>query len=107
MNDADVTCFCGAPFHGRCTWCHRPGIPYEYRAQVFDGLCAFKGERLCPACRDQRMETEGVNILVTDDRPTVPDFIYNTVRDRDTVFIRMQPEQRGVDGRDLYRRRKP
>jgi hypothetical protein len=98
--------YCGEEYHGRCTGCHRPGEPYEYRGIIFDGLCAYKGERLCPACRDASMAAEGVNILVTDDRPGMPDFVYNTVRDRDTVFIRLQPEQRGIDGRDLYRRRR-
>lgn len=106
MNDNDVECgYCGGPFHGRCTSCHRPGIPYEYRGITFDGLTAYRGERLCPACRDARMAAEGVNILVVDDRPTVPDYVYNTVRDRDTVFIRVQPEERGIDGRDAHHRR--
>jgi hypothetical protein len=52
------------------------------------------------------MAAEGVNILVVDDRPGMPDYVYNTVRDRDTVFIRLPPELRGVDGRDLYRKRR-
>jgi hypothetical protein len=98
--------FCGEPYHSRCTYCHRAGVPYTYHGIEFDGLCAYRGDRLCPACRDARMETEGVDILVVDDRPSVPPYVINTVRDRDTVFIRMPPELRGVDGRDLYRRRR-
>lgn len=46
----------------RCTWCDRPGVPYEYHGQWFDGLCAYKGDRLCPSCRDARVYEEGVNI---------------------------------------------
>lgn len=107
MDDTQVECgVCGGRFHGRCTSCHRPGTPYEYRGQTFSGLCANRGERLCPACRDNRTATEGVNILVVDDRPSVPPYIYNTVRDRDTVFIRLPYEQRGRDGRDHHRRRR-
>jgi uncharacterized protein CbrC (UPF0167 family) len=107
MLDADVECtFCGEKFHGRCTHCHRPGVPYQYRGQTFSGLCAFEGERLCPACRDAKSAAEGVNILVTDDRPGMPDYVYNTVRDRDTVFIRVPYALRGVDGRDAHRRQR-
>ena len=106
MDDADVQCWCGEAFHGVCTSCHRAGVPYTYHGIEFSGLCAYKGERLCGACRDARMETEGTDILVVDDRPGMAPFVYNTVRDRDTVFIRLLPEQRGIDGRDLYRRRR-
>lgn len=38
-----------------CTSCGRPGEPYEYKGIEFDGLCAWKGERLCHGCRDARM----------------------------------------------------
>lgn len=101
LRDEDVICtYCGDPYHKRCTWCHRPGVPYEYKGITFDGLCAYRGERLCPACRDHRMATEGVNILVVDDRPSIPPYIYNTVRDRDVVHIFIPPELRGYDGRD-------
>jgi hypothetical protein len=105
--DTEVTCtYCGEPYHGRCTWCHRPGVPYEYHGQAFSGLCAYRGDRLCPSCRDARMAAEGTDVLVVDDRPGMAPYVYNTVRDRDTVFIRLLPEQRGIDGRDLYRRRR-
>jgi hypothetical protein len=91
-----------------CTGCGRPGVPYTYRGQEFDGLCAYHGDRLCPACRDARMDTEGVNILVVDDRPSIPPYVVNTVRDRDVVHIYLAPELRGQDGRDswLARRRR-
>jgi len=103
MDDADVECtYCGEPYHGRCTWCHRPGVPYEYKGQTFSGLCAFKGARLCQACRDARMETEGVDILVIDGRPPIPPYVYNTVRDRDKAIIFIPPELRGIDGRDAH-----
>lgn len=98
---ADVECaYCGERFHGRCTSCHRPGVPYEYKGQQFDGLCAYHGERLCPACRDARMDAEGVNILVIDGRPSIPPYVVNSVTDRDVVHICLPPELRGVDGRD-------
>ena len=50
---------------GRCTFCRRPGVPYVYRGIRFDGLCAFKGERLCPACRDEYSKSEGVTITIS------------------------------------------
>jgi hypothetical protein len=89
---------------GRCTWCGRPGQHYTYRGIRFDGLVAVKGERLCPACRDISA-ADGVNILVIDDRPSVPPYIVNTVRDKDTVHARVSPEHRGTDGRDAARRK--
>lgn len=98
-----IPCWCGEEYHGRCTYCHRAGIPYTYHGIEFDGLTAYRGERLCPACRDAAMASEGVNILVADDRPGMPDFVYNIIRDKDTVFIRVPPELRGVDGRDAFR----
>lgn len=100
MNTTIECGYCGEPYHGRCTSCHRPGVPYEYHGITFDGLCAYRGERLCPVCRDARMDTEGVNILVVDGRPSIPPYVYNTVRDRDTVQIWIPPELRGCDGRD-------
>jgi len=91
--NATIECgYCGEPYHGRCTSCHRPGVPYEYHGQAFDGLCAYHGDRLCPVCRDARMNTEGVNILVVDGRPSIPPYVYNTVRDRDTVHIWIPPQ---------------
>lgn len=103
MDDQDVTCtLCGEPYHGLCTWCHRPGVPYDYKGQHFSGLCSFKGDRLCHFCRDARMDAEGIDILVVDDRPSIPPYVYNTVRDRDTVQIFIPPELRGIDGRDAH-----
>jgi hypothetical protein len=103
MDDAEVECtYCGEQYHGLCTRCHRAGVPYSYKGQTFNGLCASRGERLCRACRDTRMETEGVDILVIDGRPQIPTYVYNTVRDRDLVQIWIPPEQRGIDGRDAH-----
>jgi hypothetical protein len=90
---------------GRCAHCGRPGQPYTYKGIEFDGLCAFKGERLCPACRDARTDAEGVSILVVDDRPSIPPYVVNTVRDKDVVHVQVRPEHRGIDGRDAGRRR--
>jgi hypothetical protein len=92
--------YCGEPYHKRCFHCHRLGVPYEYRGITFDGLIARKGERLCSACADRACEAEGIDILVVDDRPSVPPYVYNTVRDRDVAHIFIPPEQRGYDGRD-------
>lgn len=89
-----------------CTACGAAGEPYQYKDQVFDGLTAYQGERLCRACRNRRMDTEGVNILVVDDRPGIGPHIVNTVDDRDKIFIQMPSELRGIDGRDLYSRRR-
>ena len=89
-----------------CTSCGKPGIPYEYKGQVFDGLCAYHGDRLCPACRDARMDAEGVSILVVDGRPSIPPYIWNSVADRDKVQIWIPPELRGIDGRDRLPRRR-
>jgi len=84
-----------------CDRCPRRGVPYEYRGQQFSGLIANRGELLCRPCMDAESETVGVNILVVDGRPGIPDWIYNTVRDRDLVFPR---NPGGIDGRDLGRR---
>lgn len=84
----------------RCDWCDTPARPYEYRGRKFSGLTAFKGDKLCPACRDQRMNDEGVNILVHDDRPTIGSYVRNTVRDAGKITITVPVELRGIDGRD-------
>lgn len=101
--DDELTCtYCGETYHKACMHCHRPGVPYEYRGQTFDGLTAIKGEWLCSGCRDQKMEAEGVDITV-DDR-TGYSYTTNSVRDRDVVHVFLPPELRGVDGRDMARR---
>jgi hypothetical protein len=80
--DADRECtYCGEPYHLRCAHCHRPGTPYEYKGEVYDGLTAYKGEKLCSACLDAAGAAEGVNIHVID-RGGV-DYVTNTVRDAD------------------------
>ena len=35
-----------------CSWCGKPGIPYEYNGVRFDGLTACQGDRLCKRCTD-------------------------------------------------------
>lgn len=86
-----------------CDWCNRRGVPYEYKGQQFSGLIPNRGSRLCRPCCDDNYEREGINILVTDGRPGIPDYVYNTVRDRDLVQIWIPPERRGIDGRDIPR----
>ena len=92
----------------RCQRCQKPGIPYVYRDQEFDGLIAYHHERLCSVCVDEDMNRNGINILVIDDRPSIPPYVYNSVRDADKVTIWIPPELRGIDGRDvkLSKRRK-
>lgn len=86
----DPTCF------GACTGCGRYGVPYEHRGLLFGGLCAYRGERLCPGCRDARMAETGVSILVVSYQPQIPPHVVNTVRDRDTTLAGFVfPEQRG------------
>jgi hypothetical protein len=45
-----------SPTPAECSGCGRPGKPYTYRGEEFDGLCAFGRERLCPSCRDATLE---------------------------------------------------
>jgi hypothetical protein len=90
----------------RCTECGAAGEPYEYRGRVFDGLTAYRGERLCRVCRDERMDVEGVNILVVDDRPGMEPYVWNTVADREKINVALPRELRGVDGRDRPARRR-
>jgi hypothetical protein len=47
-----------------CAWCSRAGEPYEHNGIRFDGLTAFHGERLCPACVDRGMAN--MPLLVRD-----------------------------------------
>ncbi|SRR6266705_4900566 len=86
----DPACF------GACTGCGRQGVPYEHRGLLFGGLCAFRGERLCPACRDACLEDGGVSILVVSYQPQIPPHVVNSARDRDTAFAGLVfPGQRG------------
>lgn len=85
LADAELECTaCGKPYHRQCMHCHRPGVPYVYHGIEFDGLTAYKGERLCPGCRDAIMAVEGVNIRVTDPLRGI-DYVHNTVRDAGMV----------------------
>jgi hypothetical protein len=82
--DSEKECtYCGALYHKRCMHCHRAGEPYTYHGIEFDGLTAYKGEKLCPGCRDAIMAVEGVNIHVVG-RGGI-DHVYNSVRDADLV----------------------
>lgn len=82
----------------RCTRCGQPGIPYAHRDVTFDGLTAFRGERLCPACSHARIAEEGINVLVIDmRRPQNRPFTWNSVRDADVAYPRID----FGDGRDL------
>src|SRR5260370_38689134 len=56
----------------RCTWCGRAGRPYEYKGVKFDGLTDFKGDRLCPACRDAKSTAEGIPVLVDPGSYRIP-----------------------------------
>jgi hypothetical protein len=94
------------PTGSRCTWCEAVGTAYEYHGRAYDGMTAYRGERLCPACRDARMASEGVDILVRPDGPWREPFVVNTVADRDKITLWLPPELRGVDGRDLHRLRR-
>ena len=99
-----------APAGSRCTGCGQPGTAYEYQGRAYDGLTAYRGARLCAACRDTRMASEGVDILVRPDGPWREPYVVNTVADRDKITLWLPPELRGVDGRDLHRlrpRRRP
>ncbi len=87
---ADPACF------GACTGCGRHGVPYEHRGITFGGLCAYRGDRLCPACRDARMADSGVDILVASYQQQIPPHVVNSARDRDTAYVGFVfPEQRG------------
>ena len=97
--------FCGESYHKACMHCHRPGVPYEYKGQQFDGLVARKGERLCSACAEAAGKAEGIDILVIDGRPGREPYVYNTVRDADLATVWIPPELRGHDGRDRLPRR--
>lgn len=83
-----------------CNDCGRPGEPYEYQGVNWDGLIAYRGDRVCKACAKAREDVEGVDILVVDDRPGVGSYVYNTVRDRDKISVVLPHELRGHDGRD-------
>ncbi len=51
-----------------CSRCGHSGIPYEYHGIQFDGLTAYKGERLCHSCTDAAMDADGINITLINPR---------------------------------------
>ena len=89
-----------------CWHCGRAGKPYVYRGLPFSGLISDRHEKLCGDCQERQAKVTGIDILVIDGRPGMAPYIYNTVRDRDTVQIFVPPEMRGIDGRDLPRARR-
>lgn len=46
-----------------CSWCGKPGEPYEHRGVRFDGLTACQGERLCKRCTDSYLANTPLLIL--------------------------------------------
>src|SRR5260370_37463460 len=81
----------------RCTWCGRAGRPYEYKGVKFDGLTDFQGERLCPACRDEKSAAEGIQVLVDPGSYRIPYVVtIGRPQDADRVII----EAWFGDGRD-------
>jgi hypothetical protein len=62
-----------------CTWCNKPGQPYEHRGIRFDGLTACQGERLCAGCTDRYLRD--TPLLVEDRlRPDLPGVVYDLNR---------------------------
>lgn len=47
-----------------CSWCGRPGEPYEHNGVRFDGLTACQGDRLCQACTGRYLRD--TPLLVTE-----------------------------------------
>jgi len=59
-----------------CSWCGRPGEPYEHKGVRFDGLTACRGDRLCSTCTDRYLET--TPLLVEDRwRADLPGRVYD------------------------------
>jgi hypothetical protein len=56
-----------------CSWCRKPGTPYEHNGVKFDGLVACSGDRLCSACVDTYMTNTPRLVLscITPDDPGV------------------------------------
>jgi hypothetical protein len=46
-----------------CSWCGKPGTPYEHNGIRFDGLTACQGERLCGSCTDRYLAGAPLLIL--------------------------------------------
>jgi hypothetical protein len=61
---------------GVCSWCGKPGKPYEHNGVRFDGLIACQGDRLCAACKDRYLA--GAPLLVEDRvRADQPGVVYD------------------------------
>lgn len=89
-----------------CQRCGQPGEPYTYRGIEFDGLHSNRGERLCSVCLWADVESTPIRILVVDDRPSVPPYVWDSIEDRDKIRIFLPAERRGIDGRDTGKKRR-
>lgn len=59
-----------------CSWCGRPGTPFEHNGVRFDGLVACEGDRLCSRCTDSYLA--GTPLLVEErESPDVPGRVYD------------------------------
>jgi hypothetical protein len=59
-----------------CSWCGKPGEPYEHNSIRFDGLTACQGDRLCKRCTGRYLE--GTPLLVEDRwRADLPGVLYD------------------------------
>ena len=62
-----------------CSWCGRPGEPYEHNGVRYDGLTSCQGDRLCKGCTDRYLE--GTPLLVEDRwHPDFPGRVYDLNR---------------------------
>ena len=82
-----------------CAYCGRRGEAYEHKGVRFDGLTSYRGERLCPACSQARMDADGVNIRVDPGHYRLP-YVVNTRDLADQVTITCE----FGDGRDMARK---
>lgn len=46
-----------------CSWCRKPGTPFEHNGVRFDGLVACSGDRLCSRCSDSYLENTPLLVL--------------------------------------------
>jgi hypothetical protein len=59
-----------------CSWCGKPGTPYEHNGVRFDGLVPCSGDRLCSACSDTYLNN--MPCLVLEKRsPGDPGVLYD------------------------------
>ena len=59
-----------------CSWCGRPGVPFEHNGVRFDGLTPCQGDRLCSRCTDRYLRN--APLLVRESRtPEEPGLLYD------------------------------